>query len=162
MFAGGRIDISIQKASYAPGDTISGNVDLTFKKPLKAREMTISLIGEYRTTRTTRQARAPGVPNVISASWKFGRVDRRMFISDAITGSAPKYDLKTDTKTVRICGFEQQLDGESEYSESRDYRFKIKLPADLPTSSVVKWYLLAKLDIPHGPDVTKKVGITIG
>jgi hypothetical protein len=32
----------------------------------------------------------------------------------------------------------------------------------MPTSSVVKWYLLAKLDIPHGRDITKKVGITIG
>jgi hypothetical protein len=130
----GKIDIAIRKTSYAPGDTNSGNVALTLKRSVKARELSISLIGEYRTTQTTRQVRAPMAPNVISASWKFGRADRRMLISDAITKTAPEYDFKTDKKTVRVYVWEQQLDGEGEYSQSREYHFEIKIPSDLPTS----------------------------
>ena len=53
----GRIDVAIQKTNYAPGDTISGNVTLTLKKPVEAREVSISLIGTawvttYSGTRT--------------------------------------------------------------------------------------------------------------
>ena len=101
-------------------------------------------------------------PNVISASWKFGRADRRMLISDAITKTSPEYDFKTDKKTVRVYVWEQQLDGEGEYSQSREYHFEIKIPSDLPTSSAIKWYLLAKLDVRSGLDISKKVDITIG
>ena len=42
----GKIDIAVQKLNYAPGDSISGNVTLALKKPVSAREMNISLIGE--------------------------------------------------------------------------------------------------------------------
>ncbi len=47
-----KIDVVIQKTSYVPGDTISGNVTLTLKSPVKARGLSISLVGEYRTTQT--------------------------------------------------------------------------------------------------------------
>ena len=50
MFGKGKINIAIQKTGYAPGDTISGNVALTLKKPVKAREVSISLIGEQKST----------------------------------------------------------------------------------------------------------------
>jgi hypothetical protein len=49
-FDKGKINITIQKTNYAPGDTISGNVALTLKKPVKAKEVSISLIGEEVTT----------------------------------------------------------------------------------------------------------------
>ena len=96
----------------------------------------------------------------------------------------------TTTKTVRIYDFKQQLDGEKQYSEGRDYHFETKIPADIlgtgpqtlegklgqvlkvaqtaaqMTGAIpfrrIKWYLLAKLDIPGGLDISKKVDITIG
>jgi hypothetical protein len=162
MFGRGKIDISIQKTKYAPGDTISGTVALTLKKPVKAREMTISLIGEYKTTVTSRGIGRRGVLPVHPGARGFGRVDRRMLMSEAVRKSAPKYDLKKSTEAVTICGFREQLDGEIEYSQSKRYHFRIKITTDMPTSSVVNWHLLAKLDIPHGRDITKKVSITIG
>ena len=51
MFGKGKIDITITKTNFAPGDKISGNVVLTLKKPVKAREASISLVGEQTTTR---------------------------------------------------------------------------------------------------------------
>jgi hypothetical protein len=59
MFGKGKINIALQKTHYAPGDIISGNVALTLKKPVKAREVSISLIGEHKTTQTTSQIGGP-------------------------------------------------------------------------------------------------------
>ena len=83
--------------------------------------------------------------------------------SIALSGPAgPTYDIGHKTEHVRICVFKEQLDGEGEYSQSRGYKFKIKIQTDTPDSSAVNWYLLAKLDIPHRRDITKKVRIRIG
>jgi len=162
----GRITISIQKTNYAPGDVISGNVALTLKKPVNAREVSISLVGEQ---------------------WVVSRHEES---SRGISLEAIEWDRSTSTskQKKRIYDFKQQLDSEKEYSEAREYRFEIKIPADIPQmpkpegevrrrskvaqaiaavtsltrSSPIKWYLLAKLDIPRGLDISKKVEITIG
>jgi hypothetical protein len=166
MFGKGKIDITIEKGHYAPGDIISGNVALTLKKPVKAREVSISLIGEHKSTQTT-----PGGGGPMSGGGM---------------------SMSTTTRTVRIYDFKQQLDSEKEYSQGREYHFEIKIPTDTlsmrPQISEVegklgqvlkvaqtaatmtgaipfqriRWYLLAKLDIPSGFDVSKKVDITIG
>jgi len=159
MFGRGKIDISIQKTSCQPGDTISGAITLTLNKPVKAREMTLSLIGEYITIVTDRVIDpVPGVRPKGGLLWTRGS----MLQSNEIRKVEPIHHYKKSTKNVRIYGFKEQLDGETEYSQSKEYRFRIKISTDMPTSSNVNWYLLAKLDIPHGRDITKKVRITIG
>jgi len=164
MFGKGKINIALQKTHYAPGDVISGDVALTLKKPVKAREVSISLIGEHKATQTGLGVGGPMGGGGISMS--------------------------TTTKTVRIYDFKQQLDSEKEYSQGREYHFEMKIPADtmsmrplMPEGKLgqvlnvaqtaaamtgaipfqrIKWYLLAKLGIPGGLDVSKKVDITIG
>jgi hypothetical protein len=157
----GNIDISIQKSNYAPGDTISGNVALTLKKPVRAREVSISLIGEQWITSRKKES-----------GWGIGGWSS---------------SSSTQAKREHIYDFKLPLDGEREYSEGREYRFEIKIPADIPQmpkpeakpgearkvaqtvaavmglsrSSPIEWYLLAKLDIPGGLDISKKVDITI-
>lgn len=160
MFGKGKINIVIPKAHFAPGDTISGNVALTLKKPVKAREVSISLIGEQKTTQ------------------RKGMIDNQ--------------NMSTTTQRMRIYDFKHQLDSEKEYSQGQEYRFEIKIPADIlntkpqmpelggklgqglkvaqaaaaMTGAIplqqTKWYLLAKLDIPGGMDIKKKADITIG
>jgi hypothetical protein len=164
MFGKGKINIALQKTHYAPGDIISGDVALTLKKPVKAREVSISLIGEHKATQTGLGVGGPMGGGGMSMS--------------------------TTTRTVRIYDFKQQLDSEKEYSQGREYHFEMKIPADtmsmrplMPEGKLgqvlnvaqtaaamtgaipfqrIKWYLLAKLDIPGGLDINKKVDITIG
>jgi len=164
MFGKGKINVALQKTHYAPGDIISGDVALTLKKPVKAREVSISLIGEHKATQTGVGVGGPMGGGGMSMS--------------------------TTTRTVRIYDFKQQLDSEKEYSQGREYHFEMKIPADtmsmrplMPEGKLgqvlnvaqtaaamtgaipfqrIKWYLLAKLDIPGGLDVSKKVDITIG
>ena len=154
MFGRGKIDISVQKTSYAPGDTISGSVNLTLKNQVKATEITISLMGEYKTEVAVKR----GIDRVTVRA-------RRWQMYDTIAHrkpATPTYDIGHKTEHVRFCAFKEQLDGEGEYIQARRYEFKIKIPTDTPDSSSVMWYLLAKLDIPRGRDVTKKVRIKIG
>ena len=168
-FGKGKIDITIQRTNYAPGDTISGNVALTLKKPVNAKEVSISLIGEEITT--------GGGGKV---GWGGGRT----------SGGVSTMGGGGSTKIERIYDFKQQLDSEKEYSQGGEYHFEIKIPADIlgmgpqtPEGKLgqvlkvaqtvatftgaisrqrLQWYLLAKLDIPGGLDISKKVDITIG
>jgi hypothetical protein len=160
MFGKGKIDISIPKTDYAAGDTIIGTVALTLKKPVKADEMSISLIGEQLVTRRASTGRS----------------------------NQPT----TTTERIRIYDFKQKLYGTKEYSQSKEYPIKIKIPADILNMKPqlpemedtlgqgmkiaqaamafagaislqrTKWYLLAKLDIPGGLDINEKADITIG
>jgi len=169
----GKINVAIQKTNYAPGDIISGNVTLTLNKPVQAREASISLIGEEITT---------GRGGTVG--WSGGRTVGKTWGPGTMSGG----DVSPTVQ--RVYDFKQQLDGEKQYSEAREYRFEMKIPADIlgmgpqtpegALGQVVKvgqtvaaitgavprrrlqWYLLAKLDIPGGLDVSKKVDITIG
>ena len=161
MFGKGKINIAVQRTNYAPGDTISGKVALTLKKPVKAREVSISLIGEQKNTR----------------------------VGGMVGGGK---EMSTTTQRIRIYDFKQQLDSEKEYSQGQEYRFEIKIPADILSTrpqmpelegklgqglkiaqaaaamtgaipfQQTKWYLLAKLDIPGGLDIKKTADVTIG
>lgn len=101
MFGKGEIDVTIGKTGYAPGDTVSGSVVLALKKPVTAKELSISLIGEQVTTQT-----------------KMGM------------GSG-QTSLRTEQQRTRIYDFKHRLDGEKEYRPGQDYRFEIKIPADI-------------------------------
>ena len=150
MFDKGKISIPLTKTHYMPGDMITGELTLTMKKEVKAKDVSISLIGEQT--------------NVRGGGLAGGEQNRT---------------------TTRIYDFKQQLDGEQEYNNDRVYPFEIMIPSDIlsgqapqpggtlgkgfqvaqaiiGTRTTTKWYLLGKLDIPHGIDVKKEVSITIG
>jgi len=172
----GKMNVTIAKTNYAPGDIISGNVALTLKKPVNAREISVSLIGEQITT-------GGGGTVGLGGGRTWG------------TGSTRSWGMGTSGRAeepsiARVYEFKQQLDGEREYSEGREYHFEMKIPADIlgtgpqmpegALGQVVKvgqtiaaitgatprrrlqWYLLAKLDVPGGLDISKKIDITIG
>jgi hypothetical protein len=169
----GKINIAIQKFNYAPADTISGNVALTLKRPVKAREVSISLIGEQLVTNTQGTSRKGIMMG--DGEMREGMMRpmmRRRRGSEGITIGA-RSEKSTMTERVRVYDFKQQLDGEKEYSQGQEYYFfEMKIPKDilsvrpeitgLAASYPIKWYLLAKLDITGRPDISKKVDITIG
>ena len=154
MFGRDKIDIRLERTNYAPGDTVSGNVTLTLKRPVRARELTISLIGEYKVTGTPGHtepgSNSPYVPQIVHGTSRWTK-------AGIPPGPSPSQAIVRGK--VRICDFKQQLDGEGEYGRGRQYHFDIKIRTAIPTSP--KWYLLAELDIPGGLDISKKVKLTI-
>jgi hypothetical protein len=160
MFGKGKINISIQRTSYAPGDTISGNVALTVKKPVKAREVSISLIGEQKNTRvggitggrdmstTTQRIRIYDFKQQLDTEKEYSK------------GREYHFEIKipADILSTRpqIPGLEGKL-GQG---------LKVAQAAAAMTGAIpfqqTKWYLLAKLDIPGGLDIKKKTDVIIG
>ena len=169
----GKIDVVIQKFNYAPGDSISGNVTLVLKKPVNAREMNISLIGEQLIT-STQDIRRNGLimgDGARSRGTMMPMTGRRRGREGIMIGT--RSEKSTATEYVRIYDFKQQLDTEKEYGPRQEYYFfELNIPKDilsvrpentgLTSSYPIKWYLLAKLDIPGRPDIRKKVDIAIG
>jgi sporulation-control protein spo0M len=147
-FGKGKIDIVIERYNFSPGETIKGNIILKLKEPTHAKALKVGLLGEKSVTET------------------------RM-----INGRTT-----TNNRNVTVFNFEMPLDGEKDYTEG-EYDFELKVPTNLaqpslPQSAVgdviktiqilagresnVRWYVVAKLDIPMGIDVSKKIQINIG
>ena len=128
----GKIDISIQKFNYAPGDIISGNVALTLKKPVQAREMSISLIGEQLITQT-QDINSRGLM-MGGGGMHEGIMRPMMSGSWATEGTVigTRSQKSTMTGRVHVYDFKQQLDSEKEYSGGPEYYFfEIKIPTDV-------------------------------
>ncbi|MCX6802745.1 MAG: hypothetical protein NT067_06565 [Candidatus Diapherotrites archaeon] len=149
-FGKGKMEMTLKKFNFTPGEKISGHASLQLNKPVKARAMKVVFWGE-RTTRHTDH---------------------------------DSHGTHTDTHTETIYSFELPLDGEKEYS-STEYDFEIAIPGNLLQTQAPpeiggavgafmktamflagpiappKWFVQAKLDIPGGMDVSKKVQVNI-
>lgn len=149
FFEKGKVDLELNKFNFSIEEVIEGTAKLQLKKPVKAKGFFVVIFAEL----ITQKANVRGV------------------------------GMSTSTNVKRAFEFKQQLDGEKEYDlQPFEYKFKINVPnqnnqakMDGPMASVasaikmftvgnqhVKWYVEAKLDIPGGFDVGKKVQINIG
>jgi hypothetical protein len=147
MFDKGKIEVTIPKTHFAPGDTISGKVTLTIKKPVAAKELGVWLIGERTTTsggglaggeRRTEKERV--------YDFKVGLDGEK----DYDKGGEYPFEIKISADILDVRG--PQLGGAAGQA----------LKFVTGAGSSTKWHLQAKLDIPRGIDVKKDVDITIG
>jgi hypothetical protein len=169
-FGKGKIEITLDKFNYAPGETIKGKVILKLNKPVKAKRLKLCFYGEktvydldrFGNRHSEGYHRGSGVSGV-----------------NIHLGSTPSSYNK---RKVRVYSFEMELDGEKEYNNA-EYEFEIKIPPELfekakiegtglltnfmklvaaaQARNVAKWYIEAVLDVPLGIDVKKKVQINI-
>ncbi len=150
MFDKGKIEVAIPKTHFAPGDTISGKVTLTVKKPVAAKEVSITLIGERTTTsggglaggdRRTEKQRVYDFKVSLDGEKEYDK------------GGEYPFEIKIPADILNVGG--PQIGGAAGQA--------IKI-AQVVTGggSSTKWHLQAKLDIPRGIDIKKDVDITIG
>lgn len=52
LFGKGKMEVTLDKYSFEPGENITGNMSFTLKKPVEARGVFTHLIGEERATET--------------------------------------------------------------------------------------------------------------
>lgn len=144
LFEAGKIDILLDKTNFSFGEEINGKVTLSLKKPIKARALKVIIFSETTSTKLTTK----GMKKSTSRSFEFVNT----------------------------------LDGEKEYPQSPlEYEFKLKVPAaqnnNIPQGTMgevtkaisflstknqtSKWFIEAKLDIPGGFDVHKKIQINV-
>lgn len=144
----GSIEIALKKYNFGFGETIEGTANLKLSKEKKARRVVVTVLAEKKVTR---------------------------------------YDSKgSHTSTETLFSQEAVLDGEKTYTPpGASYDFKIQLPpqgfqsapsmngalgtavkaaqffASSSFASQVYWFVEAKLDVPMGIDIGKKVQITV-
>jgi len=160
MFDKGKINIEMQRNHYAAGDTIVGRVSLTLKKPVKAKELSISLIGEQTSTRVGGMMGSRDK----STSTEHTRIyDFRQQIDgekEYTKESDYGFEIKIPADILSIKPQMPELGGVAGQG------LKIAQAAAAMTGSIplqrTKWYLLAKLDIPGALDIKRKADITIG
>jgi hypothetical protein len=147
MFEKGKIDIAIPKTNFNLGDTISGNVALTMKKSVKARELSISLIGEQITTqgsKSTSEERIYDFKQQLDVEKEYDK------------GGAYNFEIKIPADIPNRQLQMPQLEGKLGEAIKVAQMFMVTVKTS------TKWYLSAKLDIPWGIDIKKQVQITIG
>lgn len=146
-FGRGKIELILEKYNYSPGNTIKGKISLKLKKPIQAKALKVGLVGE-KVTKEFRRTSGKGA--------------------------------RSTPRKTNLFDFEMSLDGEREYLKG-EYKFKIKIPENVlqtPKGDIgniikgiqllsgkdirISWYVTAKLDIPSGFDISKKIQINIG
>jgi len=152
VFDKGRIEVAIPKTHFTPGDTISGKVSLTLKKPVKAKEMCISLIGEQTTTRGGGLAGGER------------KEEKERFYNFKVSLDGEKeydkggdypFEIKIPADILSTRGQLPQPGGGVGQA--------MKIAQVVVGAGVAtKWYLEAKLDVPRGIDIRRETHITIG
>ncbi len=52
----GKLELTLDKYTFAPGETITGNINLKLKKRQKARKMEVKLLGQEKTSERYRRS----------------------------------------------------------------------------------------------------------
>ena len=139
------ISISLDRASYAAGDTITATISVRQAKPLPARSLTATLTcSERKQLKTT----------VVLDKYDFER-DREM-------GQPYSSNMETRTEERDRAAFEEekQISGAHTFSGEETFSVQFTLPASAqPTSYefghdnlIHVWKLRVKLDIPMAID----------
>ena len=159
MFAKGKIDILLPKTGFTYGDTITGTLALRLKKPVNARELVISLIGEQK---TTSRAVVPGQTGTTSSTQTVKIYDFKL-----------QLDTEKEYSGDRDYDFEIQIPGNMTGAGAQGLEMPGKLAQGLKmvhTAAAmmgkvpfqrIKWYLSARIDVRGGLNISKKADIVI-
>ena len=145
-FQKGKIDIKLSKFNYSPGETIEGVVELKLKKPISAKELSITIIGEQKVSQMTNQG---------SSSRKTKVFDFKQPLEGEKEYSADQplnypFQIKLPDNLLANQGV---LEG--------GLGTVVKVAQVISgTRSRVSWYLIARLAV-SGLDINKKVQVNI-
>ena len=142
----GKMEIKLDKMSFAQGESISGTVSMQLKNPAKARGVNIKLIGERKITHFTGK----GTSTTIERVYNFN-----LQLDGEKEYTTQPYEYKFELKAP------QQNQPQAPEGVMGGVA---KAAAFLTTgaSGPISWYLVANLDIPKGFDLSKKVQINVG
>ncbi len=160
MFGKGKINIMLQKTGYTPGDTISGNVALTLKKPVKAREVSISLMGEQKNTRI---GGLTGSKDMSTTTQRIRIYDfKQQLDTEKEYSQGQEYHFEIKIPADILSTKPQMPDLGGNLGQGLKVAQAVAAMTGVVPLQQTKWYLLAKLDVPGGMDIKKKADITIG
>lgn len=158
MFSKGKLAITVSKTIYSPGEIVSGNISLALKKPVKARELSVSLIGEKR----SRQAGTVTFGKGSSSSQGIVRVYdfQQRLDTEKEYSQQGEYQFKIK---IPVDILDQPAAPELDGAAAQGLKIvqaAAQMLGAIPTPT--RWYLQANLDIPGSPDINDRIDISIG
>ncbi len=160
FFDKGKINISIQKTNYAPGDMIAGDISLSVKKPVTAKEMSISLVGEQKTTSMQHVSGSTGMQQTTQVV-RIYDFKQQLDQEKEYSGEA-NYHFEIKIPANILGSVPQMPEMGSGLAQGLKIAAGIAAMAGAIPNRQIRWFLQAKLDIQGGLDINKTADITIG
>ena len=146
-FGKGKIEIQLNNYNYSAGDIIQGTVALSLKKPLLGKELSITIIGEQKTSEGIGTNRSYSTRTIFDFKQPLdGQKEYPAGEQPLVYPFKIKIPANLQTKTQLPEGALGNV-------------LKVAQMFSGANSSVM-WYLIARLDV-KGFDITKKVQINI-
>lgn len=158
MFGKGRINIKVPKTHYKAGDNITGSIILNLKKSVTAREMSISLIGELKTTQT-RFSRGGGISTSYDKQRIYDFKQSLDYEKEYNQGEEYNFEIKIPANIFDTTAQMPEI-GESIGQGIKFVQAAATMAGVIPRQQI-KWYLQARLDIPGGMDIKRKTDVII-
>jgi len=150
LFGKEKITLMLDTYNFKPGDTIKGNVTLSLKKPVKARKMSVSFVGQRRERYRDRNGTHYRTTNVFSFNMPLGA--EREYQNDRFD-----FEIKIPSDILQQTRAQgtPQLDGALGKA--------VAVGAALSGSRYypIEWLVYAKLDVPLKFDVDKSQKIIL-
>lgn len=151
------IDLKIQTNKYSPGDTISGNIELNLKKPVKGRKLEIKLKGIRKDRVQPGNLSAVTGGNKAKGSHTTKVYDNKITVSENKDYQIESYpfELKIPNDIFDLAKLPiGDVDKKSEGLMKSIYMVSSH-------NTTIEWYLIAQIDVPFGRDIKKKQQIEI-
>ncbi len=145
----GKIDLTLSKQNFMPGETITGNLILKLKKPILAKKLVVNLIGKKHVTQ--RMSGRRGVST--------NRRSITIYEFELALGKEKEYLKEQHPFEIKIPANILQGKQKSEGAMGKAIEALKFLSGG---NERIEWYVEAVLDIPKSLDVNKKVDITLG
>ena len=147
-FLKGKIEMQLPKVSFAQGESITGAVTMQLKKPIAARAVRVSLIGEQRTTQYRNGKTETSTQQIYNFPLQ---------LDGEKEYTTQPYTYSFELKAPQISG--SNMPGGAAGTALKAASFFM---TGYVAGGAISWYLVADLDVPKGFDVAKKVQINIG
>jgi len=126
----GTLDLQIAKSSFKPGDAVDGRVKLSLAKPVKARRLVVSLIGEEWVYIT-----CGGGKNRTIYEKKIRLHDESIELSGDVTYRAVEKDFKfklPENAPPAILLMPETFGSRIEHMEGTGLRWMVEVKLDIP------------------------------
>ena len=126
----GTLDLQIAKSSFKPGDAVDGRVKLSLAKPVKARRLVVSLIGEEWVYIT-----CGGGKNRTIYEKKIRLHDESIELSGDVTYRAVEKDFKfklPENAPPTILLMPETFGSRIEHMEGTGLRWMVEVKLDIP------------------------------
>jgi len=150
LFGEGKISLMLEKYNYAPGEIIKGTVTLNLKKPLKARKMEISFLGQRKERYQDSKGTHYRTTNIFSFSMPLG--PEKEYQNESFN-----FEIKIPNDLIQ----QTQAPGTGQLHGTLEKFLTIGTALSGTRYYPIEWLVHAQLDVPLKIDVKKSQKIIL-